>query len=228
MQKNLIVVGASRGIGLAVAQFYQAKGDNVFSVSRTPSTIGRWIEADMSNNEGIQKVLHETSDHTIDALLYMGGVWEEHAFTENYDFETSPYSETHNIININQIAPIELVKGLLKSLKKSRNPRAVFIGATSGLDISSTAEVAYSASKFGLRGAVHALRIGCNNQGIGFTTINPGLVGTDEVLKDIKSSPQSGLIPIPIDDVVRAVDFVLQSSKDTEIGDITLTQKFTV
>ncbi|KZN61941.1 oxidoreductase [Pseudoalteromonas luteoviolacea CPMOR-1] len=227
MQKNLIVVGASRGIGLAVAQFYHAKGDYVFSVSRTPSTIGKWIEADISKNDGIQKVLHETSEHTIDALLYMGGVWEKHAFTEHYDFETSPYSETKNIIDINQIAPIELVKGLLPNLRKSKNPRAIFIGATSGLELSTTSEVAYSASKFGLRGAVHALRIGCKNQGIGFTTINPGLVGTDEVLEDISLNAQSDLIPIPIEDVVRTVEFVLQSSRNTAIGDITLTQKFT-
>ena len=225
MKRNLIIVGASRGIGLAVAEFYEAKGDNVFSVSRTPATVGKWIQADISNADGIKKVLGETSGLTIDALLYMGGVWEQHAFTEDYNFETSPYSETKTIINVNQIAPIELVKGLLPNLRKSENPRAIFMGATSGLDISTTSEVAYSASKFGLRGAVHSLRIGYKNEGVGFTTINPGYVGTDEVLEDIKSGESEGLIPIPIEDVVRTIEFVMQSSRDTDIGDITLNSK---
>lgn len=227
MKRNLIVVGASRGIGLAVAKFYEAQGDSVFSVSRTASSIGRWIEADISRPEGIKAVLNETSDLTVDALLYMGGVWEQGAFTEEYNFEASPYSETESIIKVNQVAPIELVKGLLPNFRKSQNPRAIFMGATSGLEISTTSEIAYSASKFGLRGAVHALRIGYNNEGIGFTIINPGFVGTDEVLEDIKSGEFEGLIPIPIEDVVRAVDFVMQSSRDSDIGDITLTQKFT-
>jgi len=226
MQRNLLVVGASRGIGLAVAEFYEAKGDFIISVSRTPSVVGKWIEADISKPDGIKKVLDEVSDITIDALLYMGGVWEQNAFTESYDFEGSSYTETQTIINVNQIAPVELVKGLLQNLRKAENPRAIFMGATSGLDISSTSEVAYSSSKFGLRGAVHSLRIGYKNEGIGFTTINPGYVGTDEVLEDIKSGESAGLMPVPIEDVVRTVEFVMQSCKDTDIGDIILTQKF--
>lgn len=226
MKINILIVGASRGIGLAVAEFYKAKGHAVYSVSRTPSTVGKWIEADISKTEGIKKVLDEISDITVDALLYMGGVWEQNAFTEDYDFEESSYTETQTIINVNQIAPVELVKGLLQNLKKSENPRAIFMGATSGVDISTTSEVAYSSSKFGLRGAVHSLRIGYKNEGIGFTTINPAYVGTNEVLEDIKSGESAGLIPIPIGDVVRTVDFVMQSSRDTDIGDITLTQKF--
>ena len=226
MKRNLLVVGASRGIGLAVAEFYEAKGDFIISVSRTPSVVGKWIEADISKPDGIEKVLDEVSDITIDALLYMGGVWEQNAFTESYDFEGSSYIETQTIINVNQIAPVELVKGLLQNLRKAENPRAIFMGATSGLDISSTSEVAYSSSKFGLRGAVHSLRIGYKNEGIGFTTINPGYVGTDEVLEDIKSGESAGLMPVPIEDVVRTVEFVMQSCKDTYIGDIILTQKF--
>jgi len=226
MKRNLLVVGASRGIGLAVAEFYEAKGDFIISVSRTPSVVGKWIEADISKPDGIKKVLDEVSDITIDALLYMGGVWEQNAFTESYDFEGSSYTETQTIINVNQIAPVELVKGLLQNLRKAENPRAIFMGATSGLDISSTSEVAYSSSKFGLRGAVHSLRIGYKNEGIGFTTINPGYVGTDEVLEDIKSGESAGLMPVPIEDVVRTVEFVMQSCKDTDIGDIILTQKF--
>lgn len=226
MKRNLIIIGASRGIGLAVAEFYKSKGDNVISVSRTPSTEGKWIEADISKPDGIQRVLEVVSEQPIDALLFMGGVWEQNAFTDEYDFERSPYSETQSIINVNQIAPIELVKGLLLNLRKAENPRAVFMGATSGLELSTTSEVAYSASKFGLRGAVHSLRISFKKEGIGFTTINPGYVGTSEVLEDIKSGESANLTPIPIEDVVRAVDFVMQSCRNTDVGDITLTQKF--
>ncbi len=226
MNRNLLVVGASRGIGAGVAEFYSSKGDNIISVSRTPSNVGKWIEADVSKPDGIEKVLDEISEQPVDALLFMGGVWEQNAFTDEYNFERSPYSETQSVINVNQIAPIELVKGLLSNLRKADNPRAIFIGATSGLDMSDTSEVAYSASKFGLRGAVHSLRIGFKNEGIGFTVINPGFVGTDEVLEDIESGDLDELVPIPIEDIVRSVDFVLESSNCTDVGDMILTQKF--
>lgn len=226
MKRNIVVVGASRGIGASVAEFYDANGDNVISVSRTRSNIGEWVSADISTPGGIQKVIESVSDRPIHALLFMGGVWEAGAFTDDYDFEKSSHAETQSIINVNLVAPIEITKGLLKNLRKAENPRAVFMGATSGLEISNTLEVAYSASKFGLRGAVHALRLGFEREGIGFTVINPGYVGTEEVLEDIKSGQSAGVVPIPMTDVLLAVDFVLRSSRDTDVGDITLTQKF--
>lgn len=226
MNRNILVVGASRGIGAAVAQFYDKNGDNVISVSRTPSEIGEWIGADISTPEGISQVINAISNRKLDALLFMGGVWEIGAFTNDYDFETSSHTETQSIINVNLIAPIEITKGLLDNLRKAESPRAVFMGATSGVELSSTLEVAYSASKFGLRGAIHALRLGFKNEGIGFTVINPGYVGTEEVLEDIESGQSDGLIPIPMTDLILAVDFVLRSSRNTDVGDITLTQKF--
>lgn len=226
MKRNIVVVGASRGIGASVAEFYGVNGDNIISVSRTRSNIGEWVSADISTPGGIQKVVESVSDRPIDALLFMGGVWEAGAFTDDYDFEKSSHTETQSIINVNLVAPIEITKGLLKNLRKSENPQVVFMGATSGLEISNTLEVAYSASKFGLRGAVHALRLGFEKEGIGFTVINPGYVGTEEVLEDIKSGQSAGLVPIPMADVLLAVDFVLRSSRDTDVGDITLTQKF--
>ncbi|RUO35094.1 SDR family NAD(P)-dependent oxidoreductase [Aliidiomarina soli] len=226
MKKNLLIVGASRGIGAAVAEFYDANGDNVISVSRTPSKIGEWVGADISTPGGIKKVIKAASVLSLDALLFMGGVWEKGAFTEDYDFEKSSHTETQSIIDVNLIAPIEITKGLLENLRKAENPRAIFMGATSGLEVSNTLEVAYSASKFGLRGAVHALRLGFEKEGIGFTVINPGYVGTKEVLEDIRSGQSPNLVPIPMADVILAVDFVLRSSRSTDVGDITLTQKF--
>lgn len=226
MKRSILVVGASRGIGAAVAQFYDSKGDSVISVSRTPSKIGEWIGADISTSDGIKQVIDAVSARPIDALLFMGGVWEVGAFTDDYDFERSSHTETQAIINVNLIAPIEITKGLLENLRKSANPRAVYMGATSGLELSSTLEVAYSASKFGLRGAIHALRLGFEKEGIGFTVINPSYVGTEEVIADIESGQSACLVPIPMVDLLLAVDFVLRSSRDTDVGDITLTQKF--
>ena len=47
-KRNIVVVGASRGIGAAVAQHFTQKGDSVFSISRGQPIAGRWIQADIS------------------------------------------------------------------------------------------------------------------------------------------------------------------------------------
>ena len=158
-KKQILVVGASRGIGAAVAQHFSQKGEIVISVSRSQPSAGEWIQADISTEEGIKSVVDTIGEAQLDALLFMGGVWEEGAFTEQYRFLQSSDQETRYVIAVNTIAPIELTKQLTKNLIKSDNPRAVFIGSLSGLDNAASIEVANTASKFGLRGAAQALRI---------------------------------------------------------------------
>lgn len=152
--RSIAVIGASRGIGAAVAHHFAQKGDRVVSVSRSQAVAGEWIQADISTPDGILSVANQLGNSSLDALLFMGGVWEDGAFTDNYDFMNSSDRETRHVIAVNTIAPIELTRQLVKNLVKSDNPRAIFIGALSGLDHAATPEVANTASKFGLRGAV--------------------------------------------------------------------------
>jgi NAD(P)-dependent dehydrogenase (short-subunit alcohol dehydrogenase family) len=41
--RKIAVIGASRGIGAAVAQHFAQKGDRVVSVSRSQAVTGEWI-----------------------------------------------------------------------------------------------------------------------------------------------------------------------------------------
>jgi len=65
------------------------------------------------------------------------------------------------------------------------------MGALSGLDNFPAREVANSASKFGLRGVVHALREELRQDRIAITIINPGNIATPEVLSDLKQAGKS-------------------------------------
>lgn len=57
MEKQVVVIGASRGIGAAVAKHFTEKGDALFSVSRNKPVTGDWIQADISTQEGINTVV---------------------------------------------------------------------------------------------------------------------------------------------------------------------------
>jgi short-subunit dehydrogenase len=155
----------------------------------------------------------------------MGGVWEDGAFTEQYDFMKSSDRETRYVIAVNTIAPIELTKQLAKNLAKSDNPRAIFIGALSGLDNSASVEVANTASKFGLRGAAQALKLALRDRRIGVTVINPGNVATEEVLTDIEEGRFSQQVPIPLADLISAIEWILSLSNTVDVGDINIHQK---
>jgi NAD(P)-dependent dehydrogenase (short-subunit alcohol dehydrogenase family) len=225
MKKTFIVVGASRGIGDAVTSYFHKQGHKVYAVSRTPPRHGQWIQADISLSEGIKLIVDSVGEIPIDALLFMGGVWESNAFTEKFDFFQSPDAETRLVLSVNLIAPIEITKGLRRNLILSQNPRAIYIGALSGLDQLASPEVANTASKFGLRGAVQALRIAMKRDNIGFTVINPGNVATEEVLQDIEQGRFTAQVPIPLEDVFSTIEWVLGLSTSVEVGDINIMQK---
>lgn len=222
--KRYLVIGASRGIGAVVAKHLASQGHEIISASRSPGP-GEWIEADISKPAGIEKISVALAGRPIDGLLFLGGVWENGAFTSNYDFIGSPDEETRFVISVNLIAPIELTKCLHANLKGSDSPRSIFIGALSGLDNCASPEVANTASKFGLRGAIQALRLSLKSSGVGFTVINPGNLETEEVLNDIKEGRFPEQFPIPLRDLCSLIDWILSLSRHTEVGEVSLMQK---
>lgn len=223
--KTVVVVGASRGIGAAVAQHFDRSGHRVWSVSRSPAVAGRWVKADISGPEGIGVIAAALGNTPIDALLFMGGVWEAGAFTDAYDFLASFDAETRWVISVNTIAPIEITRSLVTNLTQTANPRAIYIGALSGLDNCSSAEVANTASKFGLRGAVQSLRLALSGQNIGFTVINPGNVATEEVLLDIEEGRFGPQTPIPIAVITSTIDWLLSLPPAVDVPELNLWQR---
>lgn len=74
-------------------------------------------------------------------------------------------------------------------------------------------------------GAIQALTCALNNRGIGFTSINPANVATQEVLQDIEEGHFSKQVPIPISDMIASIEWVLSLSNAVDISEINLTQR---
>ncbi|BCL36415.1 SDR family NAD(P)-dependent oxidoreductase [Nostoc sp. MS1] len=220
MFNTLVVAGASRGIGLAVASHFAPKSHRLLAVSRTLAPVGEWVSADLSSLSGMETTAKAVGSDVLDALLYMGGTWETNAFTPDYNFEHCSDEDITRVIEVNLVAPIRLVKALLPALRRSANPKIIFMGALSGRDNFPAREVANSASKFGLRGVVHALREELRSQQISVTVINPGNVGTPEVLEDFGKKALLGGKAIPLNDLLSIIDCILSLSRETCLKEI--------
>jgi 3-oxoacyl-[acyl-carrier protein] reductase len=217
---NVAVIGGSRGIGEAVARHLTASGERVWSISRTASSYGEWVRADVSTLEGVNAVAEAVGEEGLDSLLYMGGTWEDHAFTSAYSFSSCSDEDITRVLNVNLLAPIRIVKALLPALRKSTNSKIIFMGAISGCDNVPFREVANSASKFGLRGVVHSLREELRPDRISVTVINPGNVATPEVLADLEAMGAPATDAIPLQDLLNIIDCVLSLSRQTCIKEI--------
>jgi NAD(P)-dependent dehydrogenase (short-subunit alcohol dehydrogenase family) len=222
--EHMLIVGGSRGLGLAVAEYYHTRVKNLVCVSRTPSKFGQWIEADVADNRGIDRACKPFENQPLDALLYLGGTWEKNAFTSDYAFANSSDDEIDRVIAVNSIAPIKFTRRLIPSLQKSPIRKVIFIGALGCLDNQVSREVANTASKFGLRGAAQALQLELKHTEIGFTVINPGNIATPEVLDDIASGRFSEQVPIPLSDLITVIDCTLSLSPASYLPEISLAQ----
>jgi NAD(P)-dependent dehydrogenase (short-subunit alcohol dehydrogenase family) len=217
---NILITGASRGLGDAFSRGLGQPSDTLWLVSRSsPPSLQledgvrrHWIEADLSSAGVHEKIAEGVPD--LDVLIHNAGIWESTAFSSGYNFQKVPEAETRAVLEVNLIAPILLTQALLPKLKNSSNPKIILIGSINGLENVAMPEVAYSASKFGLRGVAHALREHLRDQQIGVTVLNPGSIAWSG------NVDRQDLIPPT--DIVRLVRAVIKTSKRTVVKEIDL------
>ncbi|MBO3655238.1 SDR family NAD(P)-dependent oxidoreductase [Acinetobacter bereziniae] len=227
MSKTFVIYGVSKGLGQALLQTIPQRQDQVFGVSRSkPESYlpnFHWICADLAQPEQARDtVKHQIQRQTVDYLIYNVGIWEEKAFDTDYAFEQCSDLEISNLVQTNIQSCILAIQSLLENLRLSANAKIILIGSTWGLDNHSGKEVVFSATKFALRGIVHALRETLRKDQIGISILNLGYLATefdistpiDEVIL------QSDAQLIPLQDVVLAIQFILSTTKASCVKEI--------
>lgn len=122
MSKKVVVVGASRGIGLEIVQLFANSGNIVFALSRDIEKMKNAFEShsnvtplafDLSKN--VKEQIKSISDQigTIDILINNAG------YLVNKPFDSISHEEFQLSYQINVIGVMETVQGFLQSLHPS-------------------------------------------------------------------------------------------------------------
>lgn len=226
---RILVVGASKGLGRALVEGLGGAGDTLIGVARTRPAQGarqvQWVEADLARpREAAAAIFEAVAAGGLDVLVYNVGLWEARAFEDDYCFVDDDDQHIEHMVGCNLTAPLLLIKRLLPVLLDSPRPRIILTGSTSGLPGSGRPEVAFGASKFGLRGIAEALREGYRQQGLGVSCLNLGYLNTEDgldvPLADAERRGQGALIPLH--DVVQVCRMMLSLSSASYVRDITL------
>lgn len=229
MSKTFVIYGVSKGLGQAMLKALPKSHDQVYGIARSrpsdaPANL-HWIAADLSQPEHARdQVKAVIGEQKVDYLIYNVGIWEQFAFDPAYDFQQCSDTEISTMINTNIHASILAIQSLLDNLKRSENAKIILIGSTWGLDNHKGKEVVFSASKYALRGMVHALRENLRDDRIGVSILNLGYLATEFTL----DTPVEQVIEhsnaelIPLQDVMLALKFILATSAASCVKEINM------
>ncbi len=227
---NIVIIGASRGLGHAMSVGLSNADRHLYLLSRSkPQVIEQndnddytWIQADVSSASFTQTLKQRLQNKPVDLLIYNAAVWEKNTFRGNYQISDDSEDALRNIINVNLTGAILSVQALLTNLQQAASAKIILIGSTSGADGNRTKAVAYSASKFGLRGVNNALRENFRGTNINSTILNLGDLSTTIPFEDGKEAVvnKAGFSLIPMQEVIDILEFIIKLSPATLIKEM--------
>lgn len=180
---NILVTGASKGIGRAIAKELKNIG-NVFVTARNEAALKElnasgYCVCDLCNEPN--KLAEFIIANNIDVLVNNAG---EYIYGE---IEKMTFSQIESIFKTNLETPAYLISQAVPYMKENRWGRIINIGSISGVMGEANASL-YSSTKAGLIGLTKALALELAEHNITVNTINPGWVDTELGNKSIEES----------------------------------------
>jgi len=206
---NVLITGASRGIGLQLTRQALEKGSMVYAVARAPlespplQTLKKQydtklvlITADLFSASAVEKISQNLGDNPLDIMINNAGIFRE----------DKTFQDFMDTFQINSVIPFFLAKTLLPKLKLSKDPKVAQITSRMGSiqDNSSGGHYSYRASKAALNMINKSFSL--DHSWLTTLVIHPGWVQTDMGGSNAPVSPE--------DSATGIWKVILQSNKD--------------
>ncbi|GAA4675118.1 SDR family oxidoreductase [Frondihabitans cladoniiphilus] len=173
---SVVVVGASRGIGAAVATEYAQKGHHVIGTHRgsgVPEGVTGAV-ADVTSLEQLEAVVKQAveANGRLDVLVVSSGITRDNLFLRMSE------DDIRAVVDTNLIGPMLASKAALKPMLKQKSGSIVLISSVSA-GIGVPGQTNYVASKAGLGGFARSFAREWASRGIRMNIVAPGPVATD-------------------------------------------------
>lgn len=223
---NILLTGATSGIGLETLKRLLENKNKVFAVARDFSKISDLVELysdtivpiafDLKETENIEKIFNEINlvDEKLDALIHCAGIEETIPLTLY-----SP-AKIKNIYEVNVFAGIELLRHFTKKKYSNDGASAVFVSSVMGV-LGQPGKIGYCSTKSAVLGMVKASALEFSKRKIRVNAVLPGVVNTPmtqnlfsqisaENVEDIKDMHPLGIGEVS--DVVPTIEFLISAS----------------
>ncbi len=178
MSQNVVITGANRGIGLALACFYAQQGDRVIGVCRQSSAELDAVAAqviqgiDVTQPQSVEDLAQHLAGTSIDLLINNAGLLADEVLGE-LDF-----ASIQRQMEVNAYAPLRVTEALLPCLGRGSKVAMITSRMGSIADNDSGGRYGYRASKAALNAFGKSLAMDLKPQGIAVALLHPGYVQT--------------------------------------------------
>jgi serine 3-dehydrogenase len=214
----VLIVGASSGIGRSAAVLFARDGAKVVAVARRYDRLQNLKDelaaeriditirrADVSSLESMQELTQETLREfkRIDVIVYACGTNTPERTMQRLQPEV-----WNSILDTNLTGAFYISHAVLPSMRAARSGHLIYIASIAGV-LADLSGAAYQASKRGMLGLSHAIRLEERQNGIRTSVLCPGLTNTELVEKRAeKLAPEILAKALQPQDVAEAVLFV--------------------
>jgi len=182
--KVVLITGASRGIGRAIAEEFVALGATVLgtatsekgaaAISEYLGESGKGFVLNVTDNDSIAALFADIKKNhgSADVLINNAGITRDNLLMRMKDEEWS------DIIDTNLTPIFKMSKAAMRPMMKKRFGRIINIGSVVGT-MGNPGQANYSAAKAGVIGFTKSLAREVASRGITVNTVAPGFIETD-------------------------------------------------
>lgn len=219
--KNVLITGSTRGIGLSIAKRFSAQGANVILHGRSeskPEVLAafpegtKFITGDISDAQAMKDVLTALIadvDH-IDVLVNNAGIVKD---TLTIRMSTDAFAD---VVNTNLNGTFNVTQPIFKHMLKQRTGVILNMSSIVGLH-GNIGQANYAASKAGLIGLTKSLAKEGAMRGVRVNAIAPGMIASDMTsqLSEKMQTTIKDSIPLKrfgeVDEIAQTAQFLVEN-----------------
>ncbi|HEL2651394.1 SDR family NAD(P)-dependent oxidoreductase [Streptococcus suis] len=238
MKRNVLITGASSGIGKAIAYVFAANGDNIIITGRRLDKLEE-IKQDIEKQYHVKVSVHSFDVTNMEQTIVncqkiLEEVGQIHILVNNAGlalgldkFQDYDLTDMMTMIDTNIKGLLTVTRQLLPQMVENNEGHIINIGSTAGIYAYAGAAV-YAATKSAVKVLSDGIRIDTIDKNIKVTTLQPGIVETDfsQVRfhgdKERAATVYQGIDALQANDIASCTLFVANQPAHVQISDMTI------